>query len=156
MTTEEIVARLKAFSRARRDIIAVYLYGSYANSAARLGSDIDVAVLLSPSAPDVLKAELELDSKLSALPDLGRVEVAVLNRASITLKAEVLQTGIRVFCRDEESRAAFEFDAIRQWWDYLPWHESFNREYFARVKETFTYDQRRAYQRARQTLAATD
>lgn len=68
----------------------------------------------------------------------------------------MLQTGLRVYCRDDEARAAFEFDNMRQWWDMRPWHEAYNREYFAAVKENFNDDERRSYQRARQTLAAAD
>jgi predicted nucleotidyltransferase len=146
MDTEEIVARLKEFAQARSDIIAVYLYGSYANGTARSTSDIDVAVLFSPSVPDALKAELELDTMLSSLPGLAKVEVAALNRVSLRLRAEVLQTGLRVYCRDEEARAAFEFDTMRQWWDMQTWHETYNREFFDAVKESFTDDQRRSYQ----------
>lgn len=156
MSTDEIAARLKTFAKAHAEIVAVYLYGSYANGTAREPSDIDVAVLLTPSVPDALEAELRLNTALCALPGLEKAEVAALNRVSLKLTGEVLQTGVRVYCADDEARATFEFDAMRQWWDWRPWHEAYNREYFARVKESFSNEQRRAYQRARQTLALAD
>jgi predicted nucleotidyltransferase len=156
MNTEEIVARLKEFAQARSDIVALYLYGSYANDTARPHSDVDVAVLFSPEVPDALDAELKLGHALAALPGLERVEVSALNRAAPKLRAEILHTGRRVYCRDDEVRTAFEFGTMREWWDLQPWYAAYNQEYFAALKERFTDDQRRAYQRARQTLAASD
>ena len=156
MGTEEIVVKLKEFAQTRADIVAVYLYGSYANGTARPNSDIDVAVLFSPETADFFQAELQLEGALAMLPGLERVEVAALNRVSLRLKAEVLQTARRVYCGDEEARVAFEFDTMREWWDLRPWYAAYDREYFARLKENFTDDQRRAYQRARQTFAAKD
>lgn len=153
--TDAITSSLKTFGEAHPEIVAIYLYGSYANGTARSTSDIDVAVLLTPEVNDFFRAELNLDSEIGALPGLAKVEVAALNRATLRLKAEVLKTGRRVHCNDEETRTAFEFETMRQWWDMQAWHEMYNQEYFAAVKERFTDEQRRAYQRARQTLATT-
>jgi len=153
--TETIISYLKAFGQAHPEIVAIYLFGSYANGTARPTSDIDVAVLFTTEVSDVLQAELDLDSEIGALPGLAKVEVAALNRVSLQLRAEVLETGRRVHCNDEEARTTFEYETMRQWWDMQAWHETYNREYFAAVKERFTDEQRRAYQRARQTLAAT-
>jgi len=154
MNADEISAKLKEAISAHSDVIAVYLYGSYASGTARSHSDIDVAVLFSAAVPDTLKAEIRLEGVLDQLPGLEKVEVAALNRAPLKLKAEVLETGRRVYCRDDETRAIFEYETMRTWWDLEPWLAMYNREYFALLKERFTNDQRRAYQRARQTLAA--
>ena len=156
MNTGEIAARLNEFAHTRAEIVALYLYGSYANGVPRAHSDIDVAVLFSSAVEDTLDAEVKLGHALAALSGLEKVEVAALNRATPKLRAEVLQTGQRVYCRDDEARAAFEFDAMREWWDLQPWYAAYNQEYFAALKERFTDDQRRAYQRARQTLATAD
>lgn len=156
VAAHEITARLKSIALTRSDIIAVYLYGSYANGTARVTSDVDVAVLFSTAVPDPLKAELALNRELSVLPGLAKVEVIALNRATLRLKAEVLQTGIRVHSSDEEVRTEFEFNAMREWWDCQPWHETYNKIYFATLKENFSDEQRRAYQRARQALALAD
>lgn len=156
MNADEVAKKVKAFAQTRAEIVAVYLYGSYANGTARAHSDIDVGVLFSPDVTDPLEAELKLDTTLSTLPGLETIEVAALNRATPKLRAEVLQTGRRVYCRDDEARAAFEFDAMREWWDLQPWYAAYNQEYFTALKERFTDDQRRAYQRARQTFAAAD
>lgn len=154
MDADEISASLKEFARKRADIVAIYLYGSYAGGTARQDSDIDIAVLFSTSASDALSAELELEGAVGALPGMEQAEVVALNRASLELKAEVLLTGRQIYCSDEEVRTTFEFETIRWWWDLRPWYEAYDRTYFANLKEKFTDEQREAYQRARQTLAA--
>lgn len=156
MNTAEIAASLTDFVCAQDAIIAVYLYGSHALGKAQPRSDIDVAVLFAASIPDTLRAQLELEHAMGRVPGLEQVEVVGLNHAPLRLQAEVLHTGIRICCLDDEARAAYEFDTMRRWWDIQAWHAAYNREYFTAVKENFTDGQRRAYQRARQTLAATD
>src|SRR5436189_236399 len=110
MNTNKIAAQLKEFAQTRPEIIAVYLYGSYANGTARPGSDIDIAILFSHAGPELLDAEIEVNNALTARPGLEKAEVAALNRVPLKLQAEILQNGQRVYSRDEERRAAFEFD----------------------------------------------
>jgi predicted nucleotidyltransferase len=107
MNTEDLVARLKGFAQTRDEIIALYLYGSYANGTARARSDVDVAVLFSPAVADALDAELKLGNALAALPGLAQVEVIALDRATPKLRAEVFQTGRRVCARSTDSRGRF-------------------------------------------------
>ncbi|MBI4770119.1 MAG: nucleotidyltransferase domain-containing protein [Chloroflexi bacterium] len=151
--SERITSSLSAYARSRLDIVALYLYGSRASDTARPDSDIDVAVLLASSVTDTTRAELELEREMGSLPGLGAAEVVVLNRVPLKLAAEVLTTGRRIYVRDEEARIEFEFDTMRQWWDEQPWREEYNREFIAAMKEHFTDEQRRAYQRARQAPA---
>src|SRR3989337_66124 len=68
MNSDEISAKLKEAISAHSDIIAVYLYGSYASGTARSHSDIDVAVLFSAAVPDTLKDEIRLEGVLDQLP----------------------------------------------------------------------------------------
>ena len=71
MNADEISAKLKEAIRTHSDVIAVYLYGSYASGTARTHSDIDVAVLFSSAAaPDTLQAEMRLEGALAQLPGL--------------------------------------------------------------------------------------
>src|SRR3970282_631225 len=109
MNADEISAKLKEAISAHSDIIAVYLYGSYASGTARSHSDIDVAGLFSSAVPDTLKDEIRLEGVLDQLPGLEKVEVAALNRAPLKLKAEALETGRRVYCRAAESRGVFGY-----------------------------------------------
>ena len=153
MEREKIVAALKEISRRYDEVIAVYLYGSYAHCSPRLHSDIDVGVLFALSVPDTLKASFRLETEIDEALGAHKTEVANLNGGSLRLRAEVLTTGIRVFSRNEDQRVDFEFNTIREWWDEQPWHAVYDREYFATLKDNFTDEQWRAYQRARQTLA---
>jgi len=155
MEREKILRTLKEISQRHDEVIAVYLYGSYAHSTPRACSDIDVGILFAPSVPDTLKASFCLETEIDKSLGMFKTEVANLNDGSLRLRAEVLITGIRVFCRDHDTRANFEFNTMREWWDEKYWHDSYNREYFSSLKGNFTDKQRRAYKRARQTLAVS-
>jgi predicted nucleotidyltransferase len=153
MEREKIIAALKEISHQHDEVITVYLYGSHAHGSPRPRSDIDVGILFASFVSDTLKASFGLEAEINQSLDTHKTEVANLNDASLRLRAEVLTTGIRVFSRDEDRRVEFEFNTMREWWDEQAWHELYNRAYFAALKDNFTYGQRRAYQRARQTLA---
>jgi uncharacterized protein len=85
----------------------LYLYGSRATGTANAGSDYDFALI----APLILEqAELEgiRESLSEILPGRPDVDCVDLRRIPLTLAAQILETGIVLFCEDEPERARLE------------------------------------------------
>jgi len=77
------------------------------------------------------------------------VDVVILNDAPLRIQAEVIQTGQLLICNDSAARIEYEVRTMSKWWDLKPLLETYDRILFQRLKDGFTDEQRRAYERAR-------
>lgn len=93
----------------RHGVTLAYLFGSQAEGTAGPGSDVDIAVLLSPGTPRerFAPARLSLINELTAVLQRD-VDVAVLNEVRASLAYDVACSGILLF-EDPETRPAIDF-----------------------------------------------
>ena len=102
------------------NVVAAYLFGSFARDDARADSDVDIAIL-ERSPPSGTLASLRLDRQAQLEKALGRaVDLVVLNTAPVDLVHRVLRDRTMLLERDESARIAFEVDARRRYFDRLP------------------------------------
>jgi predicted nucleotidyltransferase len=120
MTAEGDPLDLRAAGRVLRghtEIIAGYLYGSYALGRPRSHSDVDVAILLRERGGQPVRVlpptyEVDLGNELGSALGHHRVEVVVLNSAAPLLAREVLR-GRRFYARAPRTVMRYELH-IRQ------------------------------------------
>ena len=92
---EILVDRLR--HRLGEDLIAVYLYGSFAHGQPRPDSDVDLAVLTRQPVPQERLFEMALD--LAGL--VGRdVDLVDLNKVPTVLQMQIISHGHRLYCGD--------------------------------------------------------
>jgi len=108
------------FRRDSRSAAAVYLFGSEARGDARPDSDVDLGVLLAGTPPSTFDAQpYDLEGALERL--LGRhVDVVILNRAPVDLRARVLRHGRLILDRDPSARIQFELRTRNEAFDFEP------------------------------------
>lgn len=118
------------------DVLAAYLFGSYATGKARPGSDVDVAVLLSGT-DKMERFERRLQLMGEVEEALGRrpADVVVLNDAPPLLTHQVLREGRLVFERNRAARVEFEVRAGQMYTDLVPMRRFFREALFHEVKE---------------------
>lgn len=118
---DQLVVVLQRAMAAWSEVVAGYLFGSYALGRARPDSDVDVALLLDASfdlAADPLY-RLHRMNDLSML--LGReVDVVVLNNAPLVLRNQVLTYGRRIYEADHRQRVDYEVLSRQLYFDFLP------------------------------------
>ena len=104
----------------RSDVMAVYLFGSTARGTARVGSDIDIAVLFDSPPPRALGGpRFVVEGELEQA--LGRpVDLVVLNNAPVDLRARVLRDGRLLVERNPSARIAFEVRTRNEAFDLEP------------------------------------
>jgi predicted nucleotidyltransferase len=121
---------------AQPDVLAAYLFGSYATGRARPESDVDVAVLLSET-DDLERFERRLRLMGEVEETLGRrpADVIVLNDAPPLLAHQVLKHGRLIFERDRAARVEFEVRAGQVYTDLVPMRQFFREALFHEVKE---------------------
>ena len=99
------------------EIIAGYIYGSYARAESGPQSDLDLAVLLPPGT--------HLVDKLALMAALSRqvhreVDVVNLREAGLDLIREVLRDGHKLFDRDKDHTLAWEAERMTDYSEFNP------------------------------------
>jgi uncharacterized protein len=95
-----------------KDIIAVYLFGSYAEGRERPSSDIDIGVLLNEKNND-----LEKNIQNTFIVELSRIikkdiHLIILNSASEELMRQIFLKGKCILVNDKKRLAIFEMVAL--------------------------------------------
>ena len=110
----------------RDDILAGYIFGSVAQGVAHRLSDLDVALLLPPTAEPMARLEVRLEVT-AALERLTRrpADVVILNDAPLVLRFQVLRHGLVLVDRDTRQRCLFAARTMSATYDarrYLDYH----------------------------------
>lgn len=133
LTTENLVEVLKDFFSKEEEVLFCYLFGSFACQNFNSKSDVDVAVFLDEEKnKDFFKTRLGLIANLSKLLK-KEADVIVLNDvSSVFFKYVILKEGKLIFARDAEEMINFELKATRDYYDFLPFSEAYNKAYIER------------------------
>ena len=96
------------YFRDRDEVIAVYLFGSYAQGRERARSDIDIGVLLNPHNPEAMRKK-----RSQYLTELGRVlrkdiHIVILNNAGEELLRQVFAKGKCILINDHQKHTHFK------------------------------------------------
>ncbi len=126
-TKSDILENISNTLSAHNEIVAAYVFGSYAKGYERSDSDIDIGLLLTHDEegsglyPERIAGELK--DNLKTRRD---IDVRILNRGTLRFLHQVLN-GRLVFCRDDKKRIEFETSTIRKYLDFKPFLEEYDR-----------------------------
>lgn len=134
---DEDIKRVAQYFRGRREVCALYIFGSAAKGALRADSDIDVAVLVDEAKPGKKNFERLKREYYAASPDfsLRAVDIVVLNTAPVYLKYRILKTGTLLFEKDRKQRVAFTAKALTEYLDFKHIEDIFSAAIRRRLKE---------------------
>ena len=97
-------------------VIAAWAFGSAQDGRVRVGSDIDIGLLMA-SLPS-LDEQLELVAKLESALQVDTVDLVILNDANPILRFEAI-SGRAIYCRDMGRRAEFASLTAREYEDEM-------------------------------------
>lgn len=123
-TVSQDLKRITDYFQDRKEVAAVYLFGSFGGPRENRESDIDIAILL-----DETKSEKNYnrfkDKYFAASPNfsLKSVDIVILNDASSYLKHRILRTGKLLLEKNRPFRVRFTQRAILEYLDYRPIEE---------------------------------
>lgn len=122
----DIKAKISELMKDHPEIIAAYLYGSFAKGIETKESDIDVALLLSENFTQTalypFKIAGEIEKKLKR-----KADVRILNNASPSFLNQVFKYGKLLYSADEKKRVSFEVQSMRLYLDIKPLHHEYNK-----------------------------
>lgn len=117
----KLIGQLKSYFSNKRDITAVYLFGSHAKGRSNLQSDIDIAVLYKKNVKrDLFNDSLKISCDLMERLSCNKVDVVVLNSANPILKNQVYKYGVKVLCKDPVAAVRFKAASILEYLDFSP------------------------------------
>jgi predicted nucleotidyltransferase len=117
----DIHDRLIEFAEDRQEILAVFVFGSYASGRGRVGSDVDIALYVEPavcSSEQRMELWLRYTHELESLLQ-SRVDVVLLNIAPPILRHQVFRKGKLVFERNPQSVRRFVGNALVEFYDEI-------------------------------------
>lgn len=140
-------ADLIAYLEQKKEIVAVYLFGSQARGTADALSDIDMAILLrdGQSQGQLWAFEDHLAVAVSDLLRTSNVDLVILNTAPLAFQFEAIATGELLLSNDEAARTDFEVAVMTRYWDFKKYEEEYDRYLLIRIKERFNNAERQEY-----------
>ncbi|MEW5954257.1 MAG: nucleotidyltransferase domain-containing protein [Bacillota bacterium] len=121
------------------NIVAVYLFGSYAESKQTPVSDIDLAVLLDRDFPPgrYFEKKLELLSIITQLLNTDEVDLAILNQSPLALSYRVLSKGRLLYEKEngKGQRVSFQVRTYDRYFDFKPIEKILHEGLTRRIKE---------------------
>ncbi len=122
---EAVLHQIKEHLSKRPEVLAGYLYGSYARGEQVRGSDVDIGVLL---LPDYKYDLYYLGGLYSEFEELGKregikIEAYIINDKTALFKHKVISPRKVIYCKDDNIRAQYEVRAMNDYFEYRPFME---------------------------------
>lgn len=130
----ELIPELKKILEKEKDIICIYIFGSYGKGSQSKLSDVDIAVLLKGKG-DFFERKLELISLISKVLKTHEIDVVILNEAPPSLICSVMNTGKLLFSKDENKRITFFNRNLKEYLDFCCYRERIWKAMSKRIKE---------------------
>lgn len=114
-----------------KDVIALYAFGSLAESDLKPLSDLDFAILLS----DSLDRKKQFDKRIDLIGIFNEtlktdeVDVVLLNQDPIRFAYHILKNGELLFCRDQSRLIDFIEKTKKLYLDFKPARDRFDRDF---------------------------
>ncbi|MEM3526178.1 MAG: nucleotidyltransferase domain-containing protein [Candidatus Jordarchaeaceae archaeon] len=112
----------------REEVTVAYLFGSTVKGYASEKSDIDIGLVLKrkfePDAFYSAKLAGEIEKRMGGNRE---IDLRILNNQSPRFVYQVIKEGRVIFCRDEEERVAFETSVTKEYLDFKPFYEEYDR-----------------------------
>lgn len=124
-----------------KDIVAVYLFGSYATGNEGPLSDVDIAILLDKEVPreEYFDKELDLIGIINNKLKTDEVSLVLLNSAPLTIKYGTLKNAKLLYCRDNTQRINFETKTLDMYFDFSPFLDQYDKVMYRQIREGSIY-----------------
>ena len=133
---ERIITQITTYLSRVDDLMLGYLYGSFLIQDDF--HDIDIGIVISRDLEpyESFRYAMEIASGIEqCITPRFPVDLRIINDAPTPFLYEVVRTGRPLYCRDEETRTAFEAEVISRYLDEKPLHERMSQNNPAPVKE---------------------
>jgi predicted nucleotidyltransferase len=102
-----LLSKIRDYFKNHNEVVAVYIFGSFATGKERIHSDIDLAVLIdSEKAIDFTSLQSDYYADLSRITRMD-IDLVIMNKAGEGLLKQIYQRGRLLFVRDDAKLSVF-------------------------------------------------
>ncbi len=123
---EDIIKNIKEILIDKKEILFVYIHGSFVNE--EYFNDIDIGVYLESLPPSPLEYELSLEAELIDKIRGYIFDIRILNNAPLSFRYNVIKYGILLFAHDDDLRSEFQEKTVINYLDFLPFRKRYLKE----------------------------
>jgi predicted nucleotidyltransferase len=132
---EQAVTIIKSYFKQKPEIVAVYLFGSYAKGKERRTSDVDLGILLR-----VADRTSVLDKRIEYMVELSRllkkdIHPIILNSASEALIRQIFLKGKCILVNDSQKLSKFKMIMIARIADFGHYRNMMQSGFISKVME---------------------
>jgi len=113
----DLLPRAEAYLRKNPKVIFAYLFGGLTKGKPLPLSDVDIAVYLSDNT-EYNEEKLEILGKLTQILKTDEIDLVILNKAPLPLKARIIKNKRILADKDRFLRHRFESLTLRQYFDF--------------------------------------
>lgn len=130
MQLDEIVPIIKESISERKEVIAVYIFGSFLNFERY--EDIDIGLLLDESFTSHHLYEVRLQKKVeekifNTFDEYITIHITLLNHQELRFLYSILGKSKLIYCKNTIKRAKFESKVITHYLDIKPLYEYYDK-----------------------------
>lgn len=124
-----------------QEIVALYLFGSFARGNANENSDIDLAIIFDKNVPSEIYFEKKMDYLILATEVLrtDEIDLIVLNNAPPSLAYRVFSEGKVLYENEEKKsqRVALQARVFNLYFDFMPVRKTVSEGLKRRIREGY-------------------
>lgn len=124
MDINKIKEKIRDYFKKKREITAVYLYGSYARGEEGRDSDMDLAVLIEDKVKNKLPLTFDYQNDLEKELALG-LDIQLLNNIGIELGKRIIDEGELLYENDKLARVYFTVNILNKYFDMQPFYDEY-------------------------------
>jgi len=114
-TLNQIIEKIKSI----KEVVAIVVFGSYAEGKVKEMSDIDIAVI-------VQNADKYIEADIGSMYS-PKFDVVLFHRLPLHIQYEVLKNGNVIFCRNEEEFFEIKRNVLREYLEMSAMYERIKR-----------------------------
>jgi predicted nucleotidyltransferase len=135
MSLDKINETISSYFKDKKEIVAIYLFGSHAANKERYFSDIDIAIVAEYYSINVVKKNV--DGYLLGLSKILRkdIHITILNTASENLLFQVFKKGECLVVNNRKALSSFKMKAYTKIADFSYHKEMMQQGFLNRMME---------------------
>ena len=137
------IPQVKSYLLIEKNLIAAYLFGSFAKDNDDKLSDVDIALLFDRklTKEQMHQLEVKIWSVLTEILRTDEIDLFVMNNIPLRMQFEIIYSGKVICNNDNNQRTDYEVRTCARYWDFKKYLDEYDRCSLQRLKEKYVKEE---------------